>query len=104
GFSREYQGAADDSGGRGDSFTERGAAAVVGFVCVRAAGAVFQGSSLTRERAGKDGCGDLPGEHGGRVYRDRVEERIGGSEEAAGIFEPRDVEGWEEADSVGFER
>src|SRR5208337_925395 len=104
GFSREHQGAADDAGGRGDTVVERGAAADFGFVCVRAAGAVLQGSSLPCERTGKDGCGDFPGEYGGRVHRDRVEERVGGSEEAAGVFESRDAEGWEETDPVGFGR
>src|SRR5208337_5361300 len=102
GFSREHQGAADDAGGRGDTVFERGAAADSGFVCMRAAGAVPQGSSFPCERTGKNGCGDLPGEYGGRVHRDRVEERIGGSEEAAGILEPRDAEGREETDPVGF--
>ena len=98
------QGTADDAGGRRDSFAERGAAADFGFVRVRAAGAVLQGSSLPRERAGKDGCDDFPGEYRGRVHRDRVEERDAGSEEAAGISEPRDAEGWEETDPLGFGR
>src|ERR1700693_5275623 len=31
-----------------------------------------------------------------------MEVRLGGREEAAGIFEPRHVERWKEADSLGF--
>ena len=64
----------------------------------------YPGSALAGARAGKDEHFDLPRKHRGRVHRDRVEVRHAGSEEAAGIFEQRHVEGWKKADPLGFWR
>src|ERR1700732_641189 len=98
GFSRGDQGAPDYTGRRRNSLLECGVAATFGFVFVRAAGPLFSWRSLSRAGAGKDGCFYLSREYRGRVHRDRMEIRIAGSEEVAGVFEQRNVEGRQEAD------
>src|SRR5882672_1305662 len=86
-FPRGDQGPAYNACGRRDTFVECGAAADSGSLFVRTTSAVFRGSSLPRETAGKIRRGDFPREYRRRLYWHRVEKRIAGSEEAAGIFE-----------------
>src|SRR4029077_6610559 len=64
--------------------------------------ALLRGSSLPCEASREDGHRDLSREYRRCVYRDRMEVRLAGSQEAPGILERRDAEGWEEADSLGL--